>query len=651
MQLLAIILYNALGEQRIIQFRPGALNVVTGISATGKSALLDIVDFCMGRSTVTMAVGPITDRVVWYAVLVQLPGGRAFIARPTARPGRASTQVAMLELGGDLSPLPFERLEVNADIRTVREQLGRLLGIDENEHDLPTGSLTDGLEANLGHAMLLCLQGQGEIANRDLLFHRQGEPGIADAIRATLPYFLGAVPRNQGALRQRLLEARRQQRRAQDELQRARLVDEDVDVQLRGLTTEAVALGLMSETIEGRVELSQALGEVLQGSVPEPVADDELAVERSRLTSQRAELRGQLRAIGEQIALLDEIESDGNEYGTAVAQQVSRLRSIDLLATNGEGDNSCPVCGSHLSESDPSVEDLRRDADELQSQLRAMGVAVPARRAALERLQSEADMLRQRLRGIDAALDGLAAGQDAIGDDRRASEQQAFFRGRLQQYISTSRAADSAVLQELEDRVRVRALAVADLEAQINPDDERDQVESRLAVVGADMTSWADRLQLEHQVNVRLDLRRLTIVTDTSSGPAPLFRIGSAENWVSYHLLSHLALHRYFTREDRPVPHFLMLDQPTQAYYPSDMERERGVPRMDQDREAVRRLYELMRDVTVELAPSMQVIACDHANLPEDWFQEAVVENWRDGEKLVPESWTVVQGDAGTTPQ
>ena len=39
MQLLAIILYSATGEERIIKFKPGALNVVTGISATGKRAL------------------------------------------------------------------------------------------------------------------------------------------------------------------------------------------------------------------------------------------------------------------------------------------------------------------------------------------------------------------------------------------------------------------------------------------------------------------------------------------------------------------------------------------------------------------------------------------------------------------------------------
>jgi hypothetical protein len=39
------------------------------------------------------AVGPITDLVDWYAVLVQLPGGQAFVARPAAKPGRASSQL------------------------------------------------------------------------------------------------------------------------------------------------------------------------------------------------------------------------------------------------------------------------------------------------------------------------------------------------------------------------------------------------------------------------------------------------------------------------------------------------------------------------------------------------------------------------------
>jgi hypothetical protein len=640
MQLLAIILYSAAGEQRIIRFKPGALNVVTGISATGKSALLDIVDFCLGRSTLTMAVGPISDRVGWYAVIVQLPNGQAFVARPAAKRGAASTQLAMLELGTDLSPIPFERLDANADIGTVREQLGRRIGIEENEHEAPVGTLHNSLEANLGHAMFLCLQGQGEIANRSFLFHRQGEPGIADAIKDTLPYFLGAVPRDQGALRQRLADARRELRRAEADLQRARVVNEDVEVQTRGLVTEAIALGLLPNDVAGgRAELGEALQRVAITQTAQVVGDDTLAVRRSALESRRSDLRARLRAVGEQIALLESLRTDGNEYGAAVSQQISRLKSIDLLDADGSGDENCPICGSHLDDPDPTVDELRHQADQLQSQLQSMDVALPARRAATERLQGEADALRQELLGVDAAVNGLDSDQQIVGATRRLEEQQVFFRGRVQQYLSTTQGTDGGALRELAQRVAVRGLAVADIESRLDPDEEREQIASRLAVVGTDMTRWAERLDLEHQSSVRLDLRRLTIVTDTPNGPAPLSRIGSAENWVGYHLISHLALHRYFANESRPVPHFLMLDQPTQAYYPSDVEQATGVPASDADRQAVQRLYELMRDVADELSPSMQIIACDHANLPESWFQEAVIANWRDGEKLIPQSW------------
>jgi hypothetical protein len=86
MNLLAIILYNGLGEGRVVRFRPGRLNVVTGESQRGKSALLDIVEFFLGRARVTMPIGPITESVAWYAVLLQLPNGQVFIARhPQAR--------------------------------------------------------------------------------------------------------------------------------------------------------------------------------------------------------------------------------------------------------------------------------------------------------------------------------------------------------------------------------------------------------------------------------------------------------------------------------------------------------------------------------------------------------------------------------------
>jgi hypothetical protein len=115
--------------------------------------------------------------------------------------------------------------------------------------------------------------------------------------------------------------------------------------------------------------------------------------------------------------------------------------------------------------------------------------------------------------------------------------------------------------------------------------------------------------------------------------------MGSGQNWVGYHVLSHLALHRYFVRQRRPVPRILFLDQPTQAWYPlsphDDVER----GRQDPGHLASERLFRLIHDVVQELAPELQVIVCDHVNLSAPWFQEAVVQNWRDSEKLVPAHW------------
>lgn len=215
-----------------------------------------------------------------------------------------------------------------------------------------------------------------------------------------------------------------------------------------------------------------------------------------------------------------------------------------------------------------------------------------------------------------------------------------FTRGRIDAILGRVPSTDEIELQRLRNVRDAAARTVAALEAELAEASDRELLTSRLFAVGQSMTEFAEVLQLEHRgPNVRLSLDRLTVVTDTESGPATLLRIGSAENWMGYHLVTHLALHRLFTQLNRPVPRLLMLDQPTQAYFPSDLAQARGDMDTDADRVAVRRLFELIRDVVDELAPNFQVIVCDHANLPDEWFQDAVRYDWRGGEKLIPAEW------------
>ena len=83
-----------------------------------------------------------------------------------------------------------------------------------------------------------------------------------------------------------------------------------------------------------------------------------------------------------------------------------------------------------------------------------------------------------------------------------------------------------------------------------------------------------------------------------------------------------------------------MLDQPSQAHFPAEQDEAGlidGLP--DEDQAAVRQLYRLLHDYCGELAPHMQIIVVDHVEMLDDWFKDAVVERWRDGSALVPQSW------------
>jgi len=155
------------------------------------------------------------------------------------------------------------------------------------------------------------------------------------------------------------------------------------------------------------------------------------------------------------------------------------------------------------------------------------------------------------------------------------------------------------------------------------------------------MSDLARFLELEHsKYPLRFNLKKLTIVADTSDGPIPMERMGSGENWVGYHLIGHLALHQWFTQHHRPVPRFLFLDQPSQVYFPPEPVEDRSIDELeDDDRQDLRRMFQMVFKFVLELVPGFQVIITEHADINENWYQDAIRERWRGGLKLVPEDW------------
>ncbi|WP_116968895.1 DUF3732 domain-containing protein [Blastomonas sp. UPD001] len=211
--------------------------------------------------------------------------------------------------------------------------------------------------------------------------------------------------------------------------------------------------------------------------------------------------------------------------------------------------------------------------------------------------------------------------------------------GKITQYVETASTADTS--SGLKSAIAASRIRVAALERELDAEAMKEKLDAFLNIIGRYMTQYSDDLELEHRGSqLRLDIRALTVVADTLDGPVPLFRMGSGENWVGYHVLAHLALHKWFRQKKRPVPGFIIFDQPSQAHYPPDRDAEGSIDGLsDEDQTAVLQLFKLAADAAAELAPELQIIIMDHADLKPEWFATAVIERWRKGEKLIPASW------------
>ena len=244
--------------------------------------------------------------------------------------------------------------------------------------------------------------------------------------------------------------------------------------------------------------------------------------------------------------------------------------------------------------------------------------------------------LETSLRDNKAALDEAERSSQLLAGFREAALERATVRGRISLFLS---AQPEAIIDEAIDaRIVELEAEIGALDDELESDETANRLASALSRVNANITELAKALNLEHSESpARLDLRGLTVIADTLEGPVSLSQMGIGENWVGYHLATMLGLHRYFIEAARPVPRFLAIDQPSQVYLPPDVDD----PEFDNDgdREALERLVGAAYSEVERHGGDLQVLIVDHADLNVDWFQEAVIEKWREGAALVPVSW------------
>lgn len=636
MQIRELVLYGYNGKVRHLPFALGKVNIITGRSKSGKSAIGDIIDYCMGGDSCNIADGIVRDNVAWYGLLLQFDNERIFVARKNPDKGQQTTSTSYIEIGEEIEVPESCDFISNTNSSGIEKTLTQRIGISENLNTPPEGQSRLPLAANIRHALYYCFQGQDEIAAKNFLFHRQSDDFVTQAIKDTIPYFLGAI--NEEAL---ALENERAVLKRRLTIERRRL-EENRHLMGGGferavkLIVEARQVGLIDSSTQVDYQNYQEVFSLLQDTLnwsPQMVSSGSGMDRLTFLQSKLQEARNEYDEIGVSLDNARKFVGEASGYSSEAQHQKVRLESIGLFEHIDFDPGKCPLCSGTLENPLPSVEMIHTSIVNLDKSIANVTREQPKLRAFISTLEQERQKKQEEIRALEAEIDGIYQQEDERARLRDINARKGKVVGRISLWVEsvqndTESEQQEQVIREIEKRVQ-------EIDSILDTDSVDERKQSALSRIQEDMTKWAKELQLEHCDNpYRLDLNKVTVIVDKPERPVPLKQLGSGSNWVGVHLIAYFALQHYFIGAKRPVPRFMFLDQPSQVYFPSEFDEKKT------DWNEVNKIYQFVIDRTTELQGQLQVIIVDHADLKKDSFREFIRENWwPDDKNLVPIDW------------
>ena len=111
---------------RRVQFLPNKINIITGASRTGKSAIIPIIDYCLGATKCTIPVDTIRNACSWFGVLFSLDDEEILLCR--REPGNQVATGDMYILRDKEITIP-DKIETNTTVNEVKNVLNELFSM------------------------------------------------------------------------------------------------------------------------------------------------------------------------------------------------------------------------------------------------------------------------------------------------------------------------------------------------------------------------------------------------------------------------------------------------------------------------------------------------------------------------------------------
>ncbi len=633
---------------RVLSFKMQSVNIITGASRTGKSALIPIIDYCLGSDKCAIPVDIIRNACSWFGVLFDLDGEQLLLCR--REPGDQASTKDMFILRDKEITIP-KTLSKNTNLDSIKDMLNELLGMSFLALDPDAGVF----RPSYRDFMAFLFQPQNIVANADVLFYKADTMEHRKKLIDVFPYALGAVTPETLAKRKEIDRLTKLSERYQQDLFQIKTVVDGWRQEVAGWLTQAHEYGLTAFQsnstddfdFERQVDELRAIAKkrVTDASVTTnqvTVRSEEIV----ELRKEEQEISRELFSAGKRRTEMLQLTKSMAEYEISLKIQLDRLDISTWL-------RACMTEKSVVPLFQPSrenaVEELNALCDAIK-QIEQTTHGMDSMPAAFEReMQIVQEQIQEKSEKLDAIQKRIRAETQDLAVPREESytlESISRFLGRIETAIATYERIDTG--SELQNKIDELNARIAQLKRDVNENEINRKLEFALKYLSTEMGKILSQLDVEHPEDpVEFVIKDLTVRVKNLSGRDDyLWEIGSASNWLSYHISLILALQHFFqTTSSVNVPNFLIFDQPSQVYFPGSRYSPDEDKQLlsDDDKNAVRKIFEALSTYVRNAGFGIQIIVTEHAD-DDVWgnFAESrihLVARWRGNEKLVPLEW------------
>jgi hypothetical protein len=634
-------------------------------SGTGKSSLLHIIDYCLGSGKCSIPVGKIRQHVAWFGVHLKLESGEAIVGRRNPEGKEQTGDIFWLE-GAELDPVGLVP-EKNSNTDELKRRFNEMAGLSNLDLDPRNTTSNFKSAASFRDMAAFNFQPQHIVANPHAMFFKADSFEHREKLKNVFPLVLGAVTPAQLVAKHELFNLENEIKRLELELrQRTEAVNRWVS-EIRGVYVRAQELGLLPNSpspTEGweaarYVSILRGVSSSVDALQRTDLGSAEVALGRVReLEEEEAKLSREIGDRKRSLLRVQRLASSITSYSKELDTQSDKLFAVDWFAQVIKDGTRCPFCESDNERAREQVGRLQEMGRELHEVTSTTLESAPILDREVMTLSRDIRMLEEQLQLVRDEKWQLEDKSTELSERTRTLNAAYRFVGRVEQAIEGYWQIQED--GDLRNRVANLQREATRLKRLADPQRERAALESALTRFSQIVSHYVDVLKLERAGDpVQLVVVDLMIGVLSKEGRRDaLWEIGSAENWMGYHVATVLALQELFLQNvNNPVPTFLVLDQPSQAYFPDqwpgdevptdqrpkpDESTPQLVHRSD-DIAGVHRVFEALSLALERTKGQLQIIVTDHAGEITWRGLDTVhlVGNWRPGQDdyLIPREW------------